>query len=192
VFWLFALWLSAGQATTWPQRLMVAAVGAVACVGYFNTSLRQTVVTVGLLLLTLVPRLPGTTLTNRLLGVLAGSSLYIYLTHWQVYPLLADRSGPVALIAALATGVLFGKVVECVAGRQVWRRRRAVPVPPVAAEAGPPGGFRSVRDGAGAGRRYGTAHHRPPGAAIAARPALASQLRFNKFQVRRSAARPRR
>lgn len=192
LFWLFALGWAAGKATTWPQRLVVAAVGAVSCVGYFSTSLRQTVVTVGLLLLTLVPRLPGTTLTNRLIGVLAGSSLYIYLTHWQVYPLLADRSGPLALIAALATGVLFGKVVEWVAGRPVWRRRRAVPVPPVPAGAGPPGGLRSARDDSRAGHLYGTAYRRPSGAAIAARPALTSQFRFNKIQVRRSAARPRR
>lgn len=128
LFWLFALGWAGGKARTWAQRLLVAAVGAVSCVGYFDTVLRQTVVIVGLVLLILVPRLPGTRLTNRVAGVLAGGSLYIYLTHWQVYPLLENRSRPLALLAVLLVGVLFGLVVERVTGRLARLRR---PVPPV-------------------------------------------------------------
>ena len=38
---------------------------------------------------------------------LAAASLWIYLTHWQVYPPLADW-GWVALVASLAFGVDWG------------------------------------------------------------------------------------
>ena len=51
-------------------------------------------------LLIWVPACPSLRLLNRLAGVLAGASLYIYLTHWQVFPHLdhipAARPGRLA------------------------------------------------------------------------------------------------
>ncbi len=139
LFWLFAVGWAGGKASGWAQRLLVAAIGAVSCVGYFSTSLRQTVVIAGLLLLILVPRLPGTALVNRLLSVLAAASLYIYLAHWQVYPLLASRSPGLALIVSLVAGVLFGAVVGRVAAWPARLRRRAAPAPPVPGGSARPG-----------------------------------------------------
>jgi hypothetical protein len=57
------------------------------------------------------------------------------MTHWQVYPRLDDHSRLLALLAALAAGVLFGAVVEW-AGQRLPRRvrwRRPHPAPAVLA-----------------------------------------------------------
>jgi acyl-CoA synthetase (AMP-forming)/AMP-acid ligase II len=125
LFWFFAVGWAAAKARTRSQRLLVAATGAVAVVGYFGNPVREGVIITGLLLLVCVPHLPSTGFLNRLAGALAGSSLYIYLTHWQVYPLLADHSGPLALVVSIAAGVLFGAAVDRVAVRVTrWSRRR--------------------------------------------------------------------
>ena len=45
--------------------------------------------------------------------MLAGASLFIYLTHWQVYPPLEDSGHPwLALGASLAVGIAYGHVVR--------------------------------------------------------------------------------
>lgn len=135
LFWLFALGWAAGKACTRWQRLVVATAGVVALVDYFGNPLREAVVIAGLLLLVWVPHLPSTAVVNRVAGALAGSSLYIYLTHWQVYPLLDDRSPPLALVAALVAGVMFRAAAERVTALLVRRRRRIpaetapIPVP---------------------------------------------------------------
>jgi acyl-CoA synthetase (AMP-forming)/AMP-acid ligase II len=125
LFWLFALGWAAGKADTAGQRLLVSAAGAAALVGYFDDPLREAIVVAGLLLLVWVPRVPSLALLNRLAGALAGASLYIYLTHWQVYPLLERHSRPLALVVALTAGVLFGAVVDRVTARLARRRHRA-------------------------------------------------------------------
>jgi acyl-CoA synthetase (AMP-forming)/AMP-acid ligase II len=125
LFWLFALGWAAGKADAGWQRSLVAAAGAVAVVGYFDNPWREGVIITGLLLLVWVPRLPSTALLNRVAGALAGGSLYIYLTHWQVYPLLENHSRPLALVLALVAGVAFGAVVDRVTARLSRRRRAA-------------------------------------------------------------------
>ncbi len=124
LFWLFALGWAAAKARSRWQRLLVTTAGVVAVADYFGNPWREAVIVAGLLLLVWVPHLPSISGVNRVAGALAGSSLYIYLTHWQVYPLLEDRSRPLALAAALGAGVLFGAVVERVTARLARLRRR--------------------------------------------------------------------
>ncbi|HET9516855.1 MAG TPA: acyltransferase family protein, partial [Actinoplanes sp.] len=112
LFWLFAIGWAAGKAQRTWQRGLVAAVALVSVSGYFTNSLRTVVVMVGLSALVWLPSLPSTALLNRLAGVLAGSSLYIYLTHWAVYPLLDDYSGVLALLTSLLVGVLYATAVQ--------------------------------------------------------------------------------
>jgi acyl-CoA synthetase (AMP-forming)/AMP-acid ligase II len=119
LFWLFALGWTAGKARVWWQRVVVTLAGVVAVVDFFGKPWREAVIILGLLLLIWVPHLPSTAVLNRIAGVLAGSSLYIYLTHWQVYPLVKDHSRLLALVVALGAGVLFGAVVDRVAARLV-------------------------------------------------------------------------
>ncbi|WP_343950876.1 AMP-binding protein, partial [Spirilliplanes yamanashiensis] len=124
LFWLFALGWAAGKAATTAQRALVTAAGSIALIGYFGQPLRESIIAAGLVLLVWVAQVPSTAAVNRLAGALAGSSLYIYLTHWQVYPLLENHSRPLALVAALAAGVLFGAAVDRVTARLARRRAR--------------------------------------------------------------------
>jgi acyl-CoA synthetase (AMP-forming)/AMP-acid ligase II len=112
LFWFFALGWAGGKASTTKQRLLVTAVVTGTILGYFTSPLRAAVVVTGVLLLIWLPRVPGMVCTNRLAGALAGGSLAIYLTHWQVYPLLDDRSRLLALLGSLAVGVLYATIVD--------------------------------------------------------------------------------
>ncbi len=111
LFWFFALgWAIAKAGAPW-QRMMITGVGAVAVVGYFGNPLREGFIVVGLLLLTWAPRLPSLSRVNRVAAVLASSSLYIYLVHWQVYPPLQRLSPLLATLASVVAGVVLGVVV---------------------------------------------------------------------------------
>ncbi|MGI5532282.1 AMP-binding protein [Streptomyces syringium] len=118
VFWLFALgWAAAKASTVW-QRLLVNAAVLATVPGLFpDQQQRELVVMAGLTLLVWIPSLPSLGPLNRVAGVLASSSLYIYLTHWQVYPLLADRSPLSALVLSLAVGIGYATVATRVMRR---------------------------------------------------------------------------
>ena len=106
VLWLFALGWCAALATSKWQRAALSAVAAWAVHDYFMAMNRQGVVLAAAVLLLWAPRLPVPRLLNRAVGTVAAASLAIYLTHWEVYPLLEKQSPPLAAAAALAVGVL--------------------------------------------------------------------------------------
>ena len=113
VAWCVALGICAGSARSRSQRLLVALLTVVATAGFFGDGRRETIVVAGVLLL-----LPGRPLrlpawAASTLGVLASASLWIYLTHWQVYPPLEDSGHQVlAIVASLAVGVAVALVVS--------------------------------------------------------------------------------
>ncbi|MDT0571457.1 AMP-binding protein [Streptomyces sp. DSM 3412] len=112
VFWLFALgWAAARASTAWQRRLLTATL-LLATPGLFppDQHLRTALVIAGLTLLIWVPTLPSLGPLNRLAGLLAGSSLYIYLTHFQVYPHLQHDFPALALLASLAVGIGYAAV----------------------------------------------------------------------------------
>jgi L-alanine-DL-glutamate epimerase-like enolase superfamily enzyme len=52
-------------------------------------------------------------LLAKVAGVLATASLFIYLTHWQVYPALEDAGHQwLALVASLTVGIAYAHVVR--------------------------------------------------------------------------------
>ncbi|MEE1758795.1 AMP-binding protein [Streptomyces sp. SP18BB07] len=112
VFFLFALGWAAARARTTGQRLLLTGVLLVTVPGLFSGGqpLRTSIVVAGLTLLLWIPALPSADPLNRLAGILAGNSLYIYLTHFQVYPYLRDHSPLLALAACLVVGVAYGAV----------------------------------------------------------------------------------
>ncbi|WP_418959597.1 AMP-binding protein [Streptomyces tritici] len=112
VFWLFALgWAAARTRTVW-QRLLVTVAGLATVPGFFpGEPRREAFVMAGFALLVWFPTLPSSRPLNRLGGLLAGSSLAIYLTHWQVYPLFDQISEPLALAASLVFGVAYAWAV---------------------------------------------------------------------------------
>ncbi|MDW4910373.1 AMP-binding protein [Streptomyces sp. ADMS] len=122
VFWLFTLGWAAARAGTPRQRALLTAVLLLAMPGLFQDQpLRTTLVIAGLALLIWVPTLPSLGPLSAVAGVLASGSLYIYLTHYQVYPHLQEDFPLTALFASLVIGVGYAAVVTRVVRTVRWR-----------------------------------------------------------------------
>ncbi|MBX9363860.1 AMP-binding protein [Streptomyces sp. WAC04114] len=121
VFWLFAWGWAAARADTVRQRAILTAVLLLTVPGLFQDQLlRTTIVIAGLTLLIWVPTLPSLGPLSALTGVLASSSLYIYLTHYQVYPYLQEDFPLTALFVSLVVGIGYATVVTRVARTVRW------------------------------------------------------------------------
>ena len=112
VFWCFALGWAAAKATHMWQRAVVSALAVVTVVGFFGDAHRELFIVAGVLLLvwmtgTHVPKLVATSL-----GVVASASLFIYLTHWQVYPYLEMDHSLLAVISSVAVGLAYWRVTR--------------------------------------------------------------------------------
>lgn len=107
VLWFLALGWVVARAHTLPQRLLVVAAAAAGVAGFFGDPQRELVVLAGVAVLALLPqvRLPRPLVAAA--GVLAGASLSIYLTHWQVYPHLEWDHPFLATVLSLAVGVAY-------------------------------------------------------------------------------------
>ena len=105
IFWIVALGWAAARARTVRQRLFVSLVAAATMMGAFDQWQRDLYVAAGLLVLVWVPHVRVPRILARVAGVLATASLWIYLTHWQVYPRWEDTAPWLALSASLAVGV---------------------------------------------------------------------------------------
>lgn len=113
VAFFFALGWAGARATTTRRRLGVSALALLLVVGFFGETHREVIVLGGFLLVLWRPHVPVTPLLARAGGVLAGASLFIYLTHWQVYPALEDAGHPwLALVASLTVGIAYARVVR--------------------------------------------------------------------------------
>ncbi|WAZ26039.1 AMP-binding protein [Streptomyces cinnabarinus] len=113
IFWLFALGWAAAKADSTRQRVLVTVVALATIPGFFpGEPFRDAVVAAGFVLLVWVRRLPSRGWINSAAGVLASSSLYIYLTHWQIYPLIDDFSGWLALLASLLFGIGYATLAN--------------------------------------------------------------------------------
>jgi len=123
VLFLFALGWATARAVDVPRRLLVSTAVLLTVPGFFGDPQREAVVLGGLLVLLWVPgvRCPGA--LRRVAGVLASSSLYIYLTHWQVYPHLEQDHPWLAVAASLVVGVVVWRVVEAATAWWRWSRR---------------------------------------------------------------------
>lgn len=128
--WLFALGWAVAQARTAAHRLLITVV-VLACVPgfFFGDLLREMTLLTGMLLLVWLRTLPVPRGLQRITAVLASASLYIYLTHWLVFPHLESMHPGVAVAASLVAGVLYWAMVMRVPGLfrrcTAWRRREA-------------------------------------------------------------------
>lgn len=110
VFWLFALgWAGAKSRHGW-QRALVSALGVLTVPGFFSDPARELAVIGGLLLLVWVREVRVPAWAARSCGLLASASLYIYLSHWQVYPHFAAQP-LVGTVASLAAGLALWRLV---------------------------------------------------------------------------------
>ena len=105
VFWLFGLGWAAAKATTSARRLVVSALALATVPGFFQDPSRDVLVLAGVTLLVWVRTVRVPTWTARPLWALASASLYIYLSHWHVYPYLRDLSPAAALVASVLVGI---------------------------------------------------------------------------------------
>ncbi|WP_104116810.1 AMP-binding protein [Arthrobacter sp. B1805] len=126
VFWLFALGWAVARAGDTYQRWAVTAVAALTVPGFFDHPLREATIIVGLLLLTWVPALPVPSVLRRVTGWLAAASLFIYLTHWLVYPVLLPLGQVVAVLGCLPVGVGYWALCRWLPIAVTrWRRKRS-------------------------------------------------------------------
>lgn len=127
VAFFFALGWAGARAATTRQRVWVTAVAAALTIGFFGQPHREAIVLGGFLLMLWVPHVPLPPWLARAAGVLAGASLFVYLTHWQVYPALEDAGHQwLALVASITVGIAYGRVVRPLhqaVGRTILRSR---------------------------------------------------------------------
>ena len=107
VLWLFALGWAACRAQGRWQRALVLGVALLSVPGYFDSLERNAVIAAGLLLLIAVRRVVVPDALARAAAVLAGASLFIYLVHWEVWPLFDGWYGLPALGASIAAGIVL-------------------------------------------------------------------------------------
>ena len=120
-FWFFAAGWAAAKASTSLQRLAVTAVLIVGVHGYFGNTVRELLVTVGLVLLIWLPAVRCPAVVAVAAGAIAEASLYIYLTHFQVYPLFGSHR-LYGVIASIVIGIALSAVFTQI--RHRWRDRR--------------------------------------------------------------------
>jgi acyl-CoA synthetase (AMP-forming)/AMP-acid ligase II len=124
-FWFFAIGWAAAKATKVWQRVAVTVVLAIGLLGYFSNLEREALVFAGLALLIWLPAIRCPTAVAVVAGTVAEASLYVYLTHYQVYPLFG-RHVVLGVIASVAVGVLLTQLVATI--RQQIRDRGLLPV----------------------------------------------------------------
>ncbi|QXQ16048.1 AMP-binding protein [Skermania piniformis] len=127
-FWFFALGWAAAAATDLPRRLLVTAGLVVGLLGYFDSVGRGLLVGIGIAGLIWLPNLRCPALLATSVGAVAEASLFVYLVHWQVYPLFGDHRG-FAVAASLLAGVACTRAVTEIrrAARQRAGGRRNSP-----------------------------------------------------------------
>ena len=123
IFWLFALGWATAKATSIRQRLLVSVLTLVSLPGFFEDAFREGVVMAGVLALVWLPRVRVPAFAGRALAVLASASLYIYLSHWQVYPYLEDSYPLLAVLSSLTVGIVLWQVATRVAPPGRFARR---------------------------------------------------------------------
>jgi hypothetical protein len=114
LFWLFALGWAAARAATFTQRVVVSAVAVASVAGFFGNSHRELIVGCAIAMLLWLPAVPVPRVAVPLLASTAAASMYIYLSHFQVYPPLERGLGSAA---AVIGSVVVGTAVWLVAQR---------------------------------------------------------------------------
>jgi hypothetical protein len=111
LMWLFATGWAAARASTTHQRLLVSAIPVLTVPGFWPSMPgREATIIVGLLALIWVPtvRVPGW--IARAASQLATASLFVYLTHFMVYPHLVGVSPLLAIAASIGVGIAYCRV----------------------------------------------------------------------------------
>ena len=138
VAWLFAGGWAATRSRHAGHRVLLSALLVAGLVGYCDDPVREATIAVGLLALVWLPTVPLPRAVIGVVGQMAGASLYVYLTHWQVYPHFEHRLPVAGLLASLLVGIAVWRLVDHVSdlGRRRWRgtEARYPPLNPISKE----------------------------------------------------------
>jgi hypothetical protein len=112
VAWCFVLGWLASRARTLSQKAIVVTAAATGVTGFFGEPERELLVLTGIAALACIPtvRLPRP--LDTALGIIASSSLFVYLTHWQVYPHLEMDYPLLATLASFAVGIAYWRLMR--------------------------------------------------------------------------------
>ncbi|HEU4756029.1 MAG TPA: AMP-binding protein [Agromyces sp.] len=124
IAWLVALGWLVARSTTPPRKVAASAIVLATVPGFFGDPVRESVVIVGLGVLVWVTSLPVPAFLAGALGTVASASMFVYLTHWQVYPPIEEVSPPLAIIASFAVGLAAWWAWGRASGWLSARRRR--------------------------------------------------------------------
>lgn len=129
--WLFAFGWAAAVSHTLRQRILLTAVALCTIPGSFEDTYRSATILAGFLVLLWINTLPVPRGMHRFVALLASASLYIYVTHWLVYPMVIQIDKGLAVWASLAVGVAYWALTSRVMGAaEGWLR----PARPTAVE----------------------------------------------------------
>ncbi|WP_166548370.1 AMP-binding protein [Agromyces luteolus] len=129
IAWLIALGWLVARSTTLPRKAAASAIVLATVPGFFGDPVREGIVIVGLGVLIWVTSLPVPAVLAGALGTVASASMFVYLTHWQVYPPIEEWSPPLAIVASFAVGLAawwaWGRATGWLGARRRRRRRPA-------------------------------------------------------------------
>lgn len=112
VAWIFLLGWMAQRADGPARRALVSAIALVSIPGYFGSPTRDLVLLGGILAMTWITRVPVPRSVTPAVGALAGASLWIYLTHFQVHPLLSPERPWLAMGLSVGVGVTAWRLLD--------------------------------------------------------------------------------
>jgi peptidoglycan/LPS O-acetylase OafA/YrhL len=106
--WCVVLGWAAASARGTGRRLLVSALVPVCTHGFFGPDhLRELVVVLGALMIIWLPRILLVRPLDRAVSWLGGASLFVYLSHWVVYPHLEQDHRVLAWLASITAGIFL-------------------------------------------------------------------------------------
>ncbi|MDI2098479.1 AMP-binding protein [Ruicaihuangia caeni] len=103
--WIFAIGWAGARARRLEQRVLLSLITVAGTLGFFADPAREAVVIAGVLVLLWLPTLRLPRILVPATWALAGASMFIYLTHWQVFPVWESTAPVVGTVLSLAVGV---------------------------------------------------------------------------------------
>ncbi|KRF30764.1 AMP-binding protein [Yonghaparkia sp. Soil809] len=126
VLWLLALGWLVARAGSRSQRVVSSVVAVVGTVGFFGDAQREAAVIAGLLALVWVRAVRLPRILMPMVTAVASASLFVYLVHWELYPLLEDDAPLAATAVSFAAGMLVWALWRRALRLPRWGRRLAV------------------------------------------------------------------
>ncbi|WP_411720250.1 AMP-binding protein [Mycetocola sp.] len=117
VVWLIALGWLVARADTTARRVLVSGIAVAGSFGFFGDPLREAILAGGVLALIWLPSVRVPRWMVPAVAALAGASMFIYLTHWQVYPPFEQSAPWAGTLLSLAVGVIAWRVYTLASSR---------------------------------------------------------------------------